>query len=73
MNEITFGQDRYHEHPDMEQWCRKYLGTGGWSYASPKTWEGMGDQSWIIHSMFGNTTFSFKNKRDFAMFLLRWA
>ena len=71
--EITFGKDRYHEHTDMESWCHKNIGPGGWSYASPKTWEGMGDKIWIMHSMFGNTTFAFKDPRHYTLFVLRWS
>jgi hypothetical protein len=28
--------------------------------------------AWTIHSMFGNTTFAFKNKRHYTWFILRW-
>jgi hypothetical protein len=70
---ITFGKDRYHQHPEMEQWCRDYVGEGGWSYATPKTWEGMGDKIWIMHSMFGNTTYCFKDPKQLTMFILRWS
>jgi hypothetical protein len=69
---ITFGKDRYHQHPEMEQWCHQNVGTGGWSYDTPKTWEGM-NKVWVMHSMFGNTTYCFKDSKDLTMFLLRWA
>lgn len=71
--EITFGKDRYHEHQDMEQWCHENIGPGGWSYSSPKTWEGMGDKIWLMHSMFGHTTFAFKEQKHFNWFVLRWS
>jgi hypothetical protein len=70
---ITFGKDRYSEHLEMEQWCLKNIGKGGWTYESPKTWEGMGDKIWVMHSMFGNTTFVFKDQKHLSMFILRWA
>jgi len=71
--EITFGKDKYHLHPEMEAWCRKHIGHGGWTYSSPKTWEGMGDKIWIMHSMFGRTTFAFKEEKHLTLFLLKWA
>lgn len=72
MNSVTFGKRRYHEHPDMEKWCHENIGKGGWTWETPKTWEGMNEQVWVVHSMFGNTTFAFKNQRDYTMFILRW-
>jgi hypothetical protein len=73
VNFYTFGKDRYHLNGEMEQWCRENIGDGGWSYANPETWEGMGDKIWVMSSMFGNTKFSFKDPKDLTMFLLRWA
>lgn len=73
INEITFGKDRYHEIGSMEYWCAKHIGKGGWTSDTPKTWEGMGGKIWIVHSMFGNTTFCFKNERDYTFFVLRWS
>lgn len=73
MNEITFDKDKYHLHPEMENWCHKNIGPGGWTWGSPTTWEGMGNKIWIMHSMFGNTTFSFKEEKHLMLFLLRWA
>jgi hypothetical protein len=69
---ITFGKERYWQHPDMEQWCHEHVGTGGWSYQTPETWEGMNGKIWVMHSMFGNTTFAFKDAKHLTMFLLRW-
>lgn len=71
--EVTFGKDRYHLHLSMEDWCRTHIGEGGWSWSSPKTWEGMGDRIWVMHSMFGNTTFAFKHEKHLSMFLLKWS
>jgi hypothetical protein len=71
--EITFGKDRYSQHREMEQWCKDNIGPGGWTYSSPKTWEGMGDRIWIMHSTFGNTTFAFKDPRHYTLFVLRWS
>ena len=70
---ITFGKDRYHLNGEMEKWCRDNIGLGGWTYSTPKTWEGMDGKIWVIYSMFGNTTFSFKESKDLTMFLLRWS
>jgi hypothetical protein len=70
---ITFGKDRYHLNGEMEQWCKENIGEGGWSYANPKTWEGMHGKIWTMHSMFGNTTFAFKDSKHLTLFLLRWA
>lgn len=71
--EITFGKDRYSQHLEMESWCRDNIGPGGWTYDSPKSWKGMGDKIWIMHSMFGNTTFAFKDPRHYTLFVLRWS
>ena len=69
---ITFGKEKDHLQREMEKWCQEKLGEGGWTYETPKTWEGMGDKVWVIHSMFGNTTFAFKNPKHFTLFILRW-
>lgn len=72
--EITFGKDRYHLNGAMETWCADHIGKGGWTYGSPVTWEGMkSDWVWVIYSMFGNTTFAFKEQKDYNWFVLRWA
>ena len=71
-NWVTFGKDRYHQHPEMDQWCRDNIGVGKWVHDSPKTWEGMGSNIWVMHSMFGNTTFCFKEAKHLTWFLLRW-
>lgn len=73
MNEITFGKRRYHEQSAMECWCAEHIGKGGWTYDTPKTWEGMDGKIWVMHSMFGNTTFVFKNEKDLTFFMLMWA
>jgi hypothetical protein len=71
MNYITFGKDQYHLHLDMYAWCEHQFGPGSWiGEQHPKDWEGMPD--WTIHSMFGNTTFAFKNERQYTWFILRW-
>jgi len=71
--EITFGKDRYHQQEEMASWCRNNIGPGGWSYTSPKEWAGLQDKIWIMHSMFGNTTFAFKEPQHLTLFALRWA
>jgi hypothetical protein len=73
MSFITFNNTRYHLNSEMENWCSKHFGPGNWiSEREVKDWTGM-QVTWTIHSMFGNTTFSFKNPRDYTMFLLRWS
>jgi hypothetical protein len=73
MSYITFGKERYHEHGRMEYWCSKHFGPGNWiSEPVVKDWNGM-QVNWTIHSMFGNTTFSFKDPKDCVMFILRWS
>jgi len=70
---ITFGKDRYHQHIEMENWCSSKFGPGNWiSERIVKDWEGM-QVTWTIHSMFGNTTFSFKDPKHLTLFLLVWA
>lgn len=73
--EITFGKDRFHLNNEMEAWCHKNIGPGGWTWGSraPDTWRGMSGKVWVMHSMFGNTTFIFKNQKDYNWFLLRWS
>jgi hypothetical protein len=66
MNFYTFGKEQYHLHLEMEQWCRNNIGQGSWGGAY------VGDV-WSIDSMFGNTTFAFKNPNHLTMFVLRWA
>lgn len=70
---ITFDKDRYHLNYEMESWCCEHVGPGGWTYNSPATWAGMGDKIWVMHSMFGRTTFAFKDPKHLTMFILRWA
>lgn len=70
---ITFGKDRYHLNAVMEYWCADHIGKGGWTYATPETWEGMDGKIWVMHSMFGNTTFAFKDPKHLTLFILRWA
>lgn len=73
MNSITFNNTRYHLNGVMEEWCREQLGQGKWIGNRLVTWEGMEPNVWTIESMFGNTTFSFKEDKDFTWFLLRWS
>jgi hypothetical protein len=69
---ITFDNTRYHLNREMEQWCRDNIGEGKWiGEICPKDWTGMPD--WTIHSMFGNTTFAFKNEKQYNWFTLRWS
>ncbi len=70
--EITFNKDRYHQIIDMEDWCHKHIGKGGWVWGSPSTWEGLDGKIWVMHSAFGNTTFAFKEQKHYTWFILRW-
>jgi hypothetical protein len=73
MNFFTFGKEHYHLNGAMEYWCAEHVGKGGWHYDTPKSWAGMGDKVWSISSMFGNTTFAFKDAKHLSMFILRWS
>jgi hypothetical protein len=64
-NAVTFGKDRYHLNGAMEQWCRETIGDGGWG--------GMDGEFWYVKSMFGNTTFTFRDPKHLTLFVLRWA
>jgi hypothetical protein len=70
---ISFNNTRYHLNDKMQQWCNDSIGHGGWTYNTPETWEGMNDKVWIIHSMFGRTTFAFKEEKHLTLFLLKWS
>ena len=72
-NWITFGKDQYYLNREMEEWCTHNVGPGKWISGRLKTWEGMGDTVWVMESMFGNTTFSFRDAKHLTHFLLRWA
>jgi hypothetical protein len=71
--EITFGKDKYHLNGTMEKWCADNIGPGMWTFSSPVSWEGMDDKTWVTYSMFGNTTFCFKEEKHYDWFVLRWA
>lgn len=66
---ITFGKDRYHEHREMEDWCRQYLGEGGWHTINNELPD---DLNWTINQMFGSTTFRFRNAKDYSKFIVKW-
>ena len=73
MSFITFNNTQYHLNCAMEIWCANHFGPG--NRISDRTVEDWTDMqvNWTIHSMFGNTTFSFKDPKDCTMFMLRWA
>ena len=76
MNEehfITFGKDQYHLNREMEEWCTRNVGPGKWVSGALKTWEGMEPNVWVMHSMFGNTTFAFKDPKYLTYFILKWS
>lgn len=66
---VRFGKDKYHLQGQMEEWCRQHLGNGGWAYKLSD----VPDNFWCIQSMFGNTTFTFRNEQDATMFRLVWS
>lgn len=65
--EVHFGNDKYHLQEEMISWCKQYVGLGGWLWGSPKDPRG-----WGVHSMFGNTTFVFKEQKHANWFTMRW-
>ena len=69
---ITFGKDKYHLQNEIAEWCRNNIGPGDWSYETPATWEGMNGKVWVMHSMFGNITYAFKESKHLTMFILKW-
>lgn len=69
---VRFGKSRYHQHMEMCAWCRLIIGEGKWLDGTPKTWAGI-NVNWCVDSMFGTTTFSFKDPKHLTMFLLRWS
>lgn len=72
MHFYTFDKDRYYQHIEMCDWCRENYGPGKWIVEPyPTEWRGLPD--WTVHSMFGRTSFAFKNEKDYTWFLLRWA
>lgn len=66
MTEIWFGKDRYHDHPQMFEWCRTQFGYGPWC----KPYEDK--HRWGIETAFGNTCFYFRDESDATLFALRW-
>lgn len=72
-HKITFSKSRYHQHIEMVEWCQKNLGYGKWLTGTPTTWDGLESLNWSVDSIFGNTTFAFKNPKHFSMFLLKWS
>jgi hypothetical protein len=70
---ITFSKEYYHLNGEMEQWCKNNVGPGKWIGGTLKTWEGMEPNVWVMESMFGNTTFTFKDPRHLTYFLLRFS
>jgi len=70
--QVTFNNTRYHLNNEMEQWCRDKVGPGKWIGGRLKTREGMDPNLWVMESMFGNTTFAFKDQRHYNWFILRW-
>jgi len=71
MKELNFGRDHYHLHGEMEAWCKKYVGPGGWYGGGEITnWKALG--KWRLSCNFGHSTISFKNDEDAVAFKLTW-
>ena len=70
---ITFEKNRYHQHIEMVEWCREHCGYGRWLAETPINWLGLEDLNWSVDSMFGNTTFAFRDPKHLTLFLLRWS
>jgi len=73
MNFITFNNTRFHLNSAMQEWCRENIGPGTWVGGRLKTWDDMEPNTWVIESVFGNTTFTFKDPEHLTLFLLVWA
>ena len=70
MYKITFGKDRYHQYPDMITWCETNIGQGGYkNYTLDRLPD---DHKWCIDQVFGNTTFTFEDARDYSKFVVKW-
>ena len=72
MNQITFNNTRYHLNGKMQQWCENQLGPVAYSVDNIRD-DGDRKNLWTYKSIFGNTTYFFKNEKDYTMFLLRWS
>lgn len=68
MIEVKIDRDYYHLQAEMERWCTANIGSGMWGDLKK-----MPDCVWSISSMFGQTTFTFKENKQASMFLLRWS
>lgn len=62
---IDFDKTRYHERDTMISWCRANVGQGGYIPHENNKWE--------IGTIFGNSTFRFRNEQDLVFFKLKWA
>jgi hypothetical protein len=69
LNEITFNNTYFHLVGEMEIWCDDNIGKGGWLYSFDR----QDSDVWGVKSMFGNTTFMFKEEKDYNWFVLRWS
>jgi len=64
---IRFGKEYYHKHREMINWCEKHCGEGGWGVSVKRD-----EWDWSVDSMFGITTFFFRNESSLLMFTLKW-
>ena len=71
---ITFGKDRYHQQHEITAWCKEYVGHGGWTLESYKTWNWTTNgKVWAMYGMFGNITYAFKEPKHLTLFMLKWS
>lgn len=64
MKKIVLGKDRYHQIGSMYTWCVENIGQGGYVNDS--------EFVWTVDTVFGTTTFTFKDSSDCSLFALRW-
>lgn len=63
-HEVFVSKRQYHMLHEMSSWCVTNVGSGGYVCDKHHTWN--------METMFGNTTFRFKNGQDATAFALRW-
>jgi hypothetical protein len=63
MTEIQLGPDKWHQHEEMETWCRDVL-----LHDSPKS----KTRVWFYKQPFRHALVKFSRKEDATAFLLKW-
>lgn len=72
MNIIEFDKTRYYQQDAMQKWCEQFIGPGTWSHYAIDYWPDDTTALWIVQSVFGYTTFAFKEEQHLHWFLLKW-